>query len=890
MSRIQKISRGAAAFGALVFALALALAFSFSANGNAHADVKPSGTIEDMQQVASNPTYDGTPQRGYGGTPYCTYTDDDGAVHTYTGPFTVTYTGTVHAGTADERPYGPTSTPPMQAGSYQVELSLPGSAPCTAAPSARSFIIERAPLAATVSPDDENATRPYDYSETPTFTDIKLGTFTGLVPADEGKVDITATGDALKQDGTGVLVPDANVITDDGTPAGKPTGKPFKATSVSYNNPTSCNYDLQTGPDAYNVSGEVMIVKKPMPDYNDGHKNEVYNKPGASWDIPVSPLPNGSTHATYTIVTDILRETQGLSDATIVKDADGEVKLKVTANGEGDDAYDKVKVRVSELENHGDYNVTLQVQYRRDLVKAIEGVTALPSPVEYDGQPHAGFKGTPTAYYIDYQGNRVDYGTSPDETFAFSYTGTAADGTRYDSTTPPTNAGTYQVTIAIAPHHVCMGSTTFDFAIVQRPASVTWMDTLNRIHGDGKEVTAHVVGAVTGTDVSLTVTGGNETDAGTHRATAVLAGADRSNYVIQDGSDSVSYTIGKAAAFDLSTTATALVGGQTTVDLSSLPGLPSDLGPDPVQAATTFTENGLAGAQFDAASGKLTLTASSNVTTGATDTVRIALSGMTNYENSTIVVAVQYEKASATIGGIDARNAAYDGSPHAGYTGTPTAAYRLTNAGEPLVYNGPFDISYTGTAADGTAYGPVSTPPTAAGIYRATFALPLNAPCTGQPAVLDFDIDKASLVFRALDTTMTVGDTLPPLGYAAEGLADSDHVIQEPRLSVAGDTTAAGSLAIAIDGGIVDNQACYNVSYAGGTLTVNAVPKPEPAPEPPAKPEPKPLPKPTAEPEAEAAIPATGDNALPELLVCAAGAAVLAIGIAAGRRRRNERE
>ena len=187
-----------------------------------------------------------------------------------------------------------------------------------------------------------------------------------------------------------------------------------------------------------------------------------------------------------------------------------------------------------------------------------------------------------------------------------------------------------------------------------------------------------------------------------------------------------------------------------------------------------------------------------------------------------------------------------------------------------------FSISYTGTAADGTAYGPTSAPPTAAGIYRATFALPQNAPCTGEPLVLNFAIDKASLVFRALDASMTAGDSLPSLGYAAEGLAGSDRVVQEPRLSVAGDTTAAGSLVIAIDGGIVDNQANYNVSYAGGTLTVNAAPKPDP----------KPLPKPEAKP----ALAATGDSALTELLVCVAGAAALAIGIAAGRRRRAKRD
>ena len=260
MSRIQKISRSAAAFGALVLALTLALSFSLSANGNAHADAKPTGEIKGISQI-QNPTYNGAPQQGYGGTPYCTYRDGAGTDQTYTGPFIATYTGTVYPNTAYEHSYGPTTEAPAQTGSYQVELSLPDSAPCTAAPSARSFTIERAALSATVSPSDENATRPYDYSETPTFTDIKLTAFTGLAPTDEGQVDITTTGDALDAGGH---VPDGNVATKNGTP----TGKPFKATSVSYNNPTSCNYDLQTPPGTYNVSGEVMIVKMPMPDIN----------------------------------------------------------------------------------------------------------------------------------------------------------------------------------------------------------------------------------------------------------------------------------------------------------------------------------------------------------------------------------------------------------------------------------------------------------------------------------------------------------------------------------------------------------------------------------------------------------------------------------------------
>ena len=799
MSRIQKISRSAAAFGALVLALALALSFSLSANGNAHADAKPTGEIKGISQI-QNPTYNGAPQQGYGGTPYCTYRDGAGTDQTYTGPFIATYTGTVYPNTAYEHSYGPTTEAPAQTGSYQVELSLPDSAPCTAAPSGKSFTIDRAPLSATVSPSDENATRPYDYSETPTFTDVKLTAFTGLVPADEGKVDISATGDALKQGGTGAPVPDGNVATDNGKPTGNPTGKPFKATSVSYNNPTSYNYDLQTSPGTYNVSGEVMIVKMPMPDINEATKHEVWNEYGASYSMPVYSIPKGSTSATYTIITD-MTETKGLYKAEIVY-LNGVAYLKVYANGKGDDAYDAVTVRMSALENHEDFNVTLHVQYFRETVKAIEGVTALPSPVEYDGQPHAGFEGTPTAYYL-YNGNRVDYGTLPGETFAISYTGTAADGTRYDSTTPPTNAGTYQVTIAISPGHVCKGSTAFDFTIDKAPAFAT-------IHADAQ---------------------------------------------LQPS-------------------------GVATIDLASVPGLPGDLGSGPAYAVKSFTSEGLADASVDA-SGTLVLTAKADALDSATDTVTVGLSAIGNYENSTVEVTVRYARADCVVTGPTAATGlVYNGAPQAGYKGVPAAVYTPAGTTDPLSYNGPFDISYTGTAADGTAYGPTSALPTAAGIYRATFALPQNAPCTGEPLVLDFAIDKASLVFRALDASMTAGDSLPSLGYAAEGLAGSDRVVQEPRLSVAGDTTAAGSLVIAIDGGIVDNQANYYVSYAGGTLTVNSAPKPDP----------KPLPKPAAKPEAKTALAATGDSALPELLVCVAGAAALAIGIAAGRRRRAKRD
>lgn len=819
MPRAQKISRIAAAFTMLPFAFALALAFASTlwpdAAENAHADAKPIGTIEGMRQIPSNPMYDGTPQQGYGGAPYCTYRDDAGAEQTYAGPFAVTYTGIVHANTADEHSYGPTAKAPTQAGSYRVELSLPDSAPCTAAPSGKSFLIERAPLFATVSPGNENATRPYDdYSQSSTFADIKLEAFTGLAPADEGKVDITATGDALKQDAaTGTLIPDANVATEDGTPTGKLTGKPFRATSVSYNNPTSLNYDLQEDPHTYRVSGEVMIVKKPMPNINDPTKHTVWNEYGAFNSMPVSPMPNGSTSASYTIITDI-KTTQGLSDAKI-EDVNGVAKLTVYANGKGDDAHDAVTVRMSALENHEDFNVTLHVEYERHRA-TIEGVTKLPSPIIYDGQPHAGFEGTPTAFYIDHQGKRIDYGASPDEAFVVSYTGTTAGGTPYDAITPPTNAGVYQVTISISPHQVCKGSTAFAFAIDKAPAFAT-------VPADAR---------------------------------------------LQPS-------------------------GATTIDLASMPALPDDVGSGPVYTVKSSTTEGLASTSVDNASGMLVLTAKADASESATDVVIVELSDMGNYENSAIEVSVRYARADGVVTGpVPVTGLVYSGKPQTGYTGAPEAVYTPAGTTDPLSYNGPFNISYTGATVNGVAYGPTDQAPSAAGTYRVEFAAPGTAPVIAAPLALDFAIGRAPLAFRAENASMIAGDAMPKLDYEVTGLQGFDRVTQEPLLAVEGDTESAGTCAIAISDAVVDNQASYDVSYARGVLTVNAAPKPEPepAPEPepkpqPARPEVKPL-APTAKPEAKLATPeheplaSTGDAAPLGLFAFATvtGGAALVIG------------
>ena len=175
--------------------------------------------------------------------------------------------------------------------------------------------------------------------------------------------------------------------------------------------------------------------------------------------------------------------------------------------------------------------------------------------------------------------------------------------------------------------------------------------------------------------------------------------------------------------------------------------------------------------------------------------------------------------------------------------------------------------------------------------------------------MLDFAIDKASLVFHAENASMTAGDAVPKLGYNVSGLQGSDRVTREPLLTVVGDTASAGSCTIAISGAVVDNQAGYNVSYASGTLTVSAAPQPEPKPEPKPEPAPEPTPEPVkpevkpltpaAKSEAKLATPAsktlasTGDAALPGFVlvaVLAAALAALAVGASFALSKRPSRQ
>lgn len=87
--------------------------------------------------------------------------------------------------------------------------------------------------------------------------------------------------------------------------------------------------------------------------------------------------------------------------------------------------------------------------------------------------------------------------------------------------------------------------------ITPREVGLIWNNTENRVSGDGLSVTAELTNTVAGDDVYAVVSGGDATAAGTHTASATIAGSDAGNYVFSaDISTNVSYSIVSAAGIE----------------------------------------------------------------------------------------------------------------------------------------------------------------------------------------------------------------------------------------------------------------------------------------------------------------------------------------------------
>ena len=107
------------------------------------------------------------------------------------------------------------------------------------------------------------------------------------------------------------------------------------------------------------------------------------------------------------------------------------------------------------------------------------------------------------------------------------------------------NVGTHQAQASLtgsdASNYVISGSSSTSFTISKKTVTITWGNTSFAYDGSVKTPSAGLSGVASGTDCTVTVTGGTKT-AGSHTAKAVLSGTDAGNYALS-GNDETTFTI-----------------------------------------------------------------------------------------------------------------------------------------------------------------------------------------------------------------------------------------------------------------------------------------------------------------------------------------------------------
>ena len=156
-------------------------------------------------------------------------------------------------------------------------------------------------------------------------------------------------------------------------------------------------------------------------------------------------------------------------------------------------------------------------------------VTVDPKAVTVSITPNGGTYGSVTAAAAVLSGV-VDGETVP---VTLTYTGTANDGTEYTGTTPPTKAGTYTITATTTNPNYTLDpkTTTADFTIAKRPATVT-PDNKSKVYEEkDPELTYKVSGVLDGETLEgITLARAKDENAGKYAITATADVSANPNY------------------------------------------------------------------------------------------------------------------------------------------------------------------------------------------------------------------------------------------------------------------------------------------------------------------------------------------------------------------------
>lgn len=174
-------------------------------------------------------------------------------------------------------------------------------------------------------------------------------------------------------------------------------------------------------------------------------------------------LPEGASYAASGIIggTAALIESHSVTGTTLTFSTSSHAAASAT-----------ITISVAGAANYNDYEVVVTITAEDKEVITISGLTA-DSNLVYNGMPHFGYTGTVMV---------SDDKVSTDELI---YTYTSTDGGTYNSTTAPTNAGSYRLVVSVAETNEGFAGEheAFDFVIQKVSATVT-ADNKAKIQGE----------------------------------------------------------------------------------------------------------------------------------------------------------------------------------------------------------------------------------------------------------------------------------------------------------------------------------------------------------------------------------------------------------------------
>ena len=375
---------------------------------------------------------------------------------------------------------------------------------------------------------------------------------------------------------------------------------------------------------------------------------------------------------------------------------------------------------------------------------------------------------------------------------AVKFTYSTEENGRYSETVPGfTDAATYTVYYkAEAENHETV-SGSFSVKINQKEITLIWNNTENRIYGDNKTVTAKAEELINNDDVNVTVSGGNETAAGDHTATAeTLTGAKAENYKLPDNKTK-DYTIAKASL--------TVKANDNTITY----------GDGPANSGVKY--NGFVNSENESVlKGTLTYDYSYKQFDDAGKTYTITPAGLTadNYEIKFISGNLTVNQKEITLNWDNVTGRVYkDG--------------KAVSAAAEGIVNGD-DVNVKVTNGDKAETGEYTATASLEGAKARNYKLP-------DVNTKDYSIEKRVISIKVDDKEMTAGETMPELTVTYDNFADGDTADtvfeNKPAPITKADGKTAGKFDITIEKPALKTDMNKNYSVGEpekGTLTVKA--------------------------------------------------------------------